>query len=190
MNPTKAKTSHAKNRWQKKYEKEVVPELKKIFGYKNNLMVPHLEKIVANIGINQANKDAQFMENATESLRRITGQTPVKTAAKKSISGLKVRAGMIVGLKVTLRGSRMYDFFDKLVNVSLPRVRDFRGIPQTSLDGKGNLSIGFREHIVFPEIRSDEVERIHGLEVVITTTAKSNEEGKTLLQLLGMPFKQ
>lgn len=179
-----------KNRLQEKYKKEIIPELKKNFGYKNIIIAPRLEKIIVNIGLNQANKDANFSENVEASLRRITGQAPVKTLAKKSISGLKVRAGMVVGMKITLRGKRMYDFFDKLVNVTLPRVRDFRGISESCLDGKGNLSIGFKEHIVFPEISSDEIERIHGLEVVINTTAETNKEGKTLLMLLGMPFRK
>jgi large subunit ribosomal protein L5 len=180
-----------RNQLQEKYKKEVVPELKKLFGYKNIFVIPRFEKIVVNVGINQAQaKEAQFIENIESSLKRITGQKPIKTLAKKSISTLKVRSGMIVGMKVTLRGKLMYDFFNKLVNVALPRVRDFRGIPLSSLDGQGNLSIGFREHIAFPEIRSDEVEKIHGLEVVISTTAKSDKEAKELLSLLGLPLRQ
>jgi len=169
----------------------VVAEMKKEFGYKNLMQVPRITKIVIHVGTGYKSlQDAKFLETSEETLRRITGQQPVKTLAKKSISNFKVREGMVVGLKVTLRGKRMVDFFQKLIKVALPRVRDFRGISKKVVDKTGNVSIGFKEHLVFPEIKSDEVERIHGLEVIIDTTAKTQKEGVALLTALGFPFKQ
>ena len=172
-----------------KYQKEIIPAMIKKFNYKNPLAAPKLEKAVLNVGVGQALKDEKYIEAVENNLKRITGQKPVKTRAKKAISSFKIRQGQIVGLKVTLRSRRMYDFVDKLINIALPRVRDFRGISAKSLDGKGNLAIGFKEHLVFPEINPDEVERIHGLEIAINTTAKNNEEARELFKLMGMPFK-
>lgn len=172
-----------------KYKKEIIPEMKKIFGYKNDLAVPSLEKIVVNVGVGKNLKEPNFIEAVEKTLIRITGQRPVKTKARKSISGFKIREGLVIGLVVTLRGQRMYDFTQKLINVTLPRVRDFRGLPEKSIDGRGNLSIGFKEYICFPEIRPDEVEKLHGLEVSIATTAKSHKEGLGLFKLLGFPFR-
>lgn len=172
------------------YNREIVPKLKQEFGYKNNLAVPRLVKVVINVGLSQNSKDAKLQEVAIKTLTRITGQKPVTTKARKSISNFKIRQGMVVGAMVTLRGKRMYDFLGKLVNVALPRVRDFRGLTAKSVDAKGNLAIGFREHMVFPEIRSDELENIHGLEIAIVTTATSQKEGKRLFELLGFPFNE
>lgn len=172
------------------YKKTVVPALMKEFGYSNIHQVPHLAKVVLNVGIPAGNKDAKLVETATEVLTRITGQAPVKTLAKKSISNFKIRQGMVVGLMVTVRGPRMHDLVEKLIHITLPRVRDFRGLSTKGLDGRGNLSLGFKEFIAFPEIRPDEVERLHGLELAIVTTAKTREEGFALLKLLGFPFKE
>ncbi len=171
-----------------KYLKEVAPMLAKEFGYQNMLAVPKILKATVNVGLGKALSDPKLIEVATSTLSRITGQKPIVRRAKKSISNFKIRQGMIIGLQVTLRGNRMYEFLDKLFNISLPRVRDFRGIKASSLDQQGNLTIGFKEHIVFPEIKSDEVESLHGLEVSITTTAKNNKIGRRLFELLGVPF--
>lgn len=172
-----------------KYKKEVIPEMKKIFGYKNNLQVPQIKKVVINIGIGKNIKEPNIVENAQDTLMRISGQKPIKTKAKQSISSFKTRKGMVIGVAVSLRGKRMYDFLEKLINIALPRVRDFRGLSPESLDGKGNLSIGFKEYISFPEIKPDEIEKSFGLEVSIATTAKNNKEGLELFKLLGFPFK-
>ncbi len=173
-----------------KYKKEIIPAMIKSGDYKNPMAVPKMEKAVINVGLSKALNDSKYFEVIEDTLLRIGGQRPVKTKAKKSISSFKVREGMIVGMKITLRGSRMYDFVEKLINVTLPRVRDFRGLPARSVDKSGNLNIGFKEHISFPEIRPDEVEKIHGLEVNITTTAKTHEEGLKLFKLLGLPFRE
>ena len=170
------------------YRQQVVPALLQEFGLKNALAAPKLMKVVINIGLNQAARDGKLMDVAVKTLERITGQKPVQTKAKKSISNFKIRQGMVVGAVVTLRGTRMYDFVDKLLRVALPRVRDFRGLSAKSVDAQGNLSIGFKEHLIFPEIRSDEVEAIHGLEVAITTNAGNREHGRKLLELMGFPF--
>ncbi|MFA7286768.1 MAG: 50S ribosomal protein L5 [Patescibacteria group bacterium] len=159
------------------------------FGYTNIHQVPRVMKIVVHIGVGQGHSDAKILETAEQTLRRITGQQPVKSKAKKSISNFKIREGMVIGLKVTLRGERMRDFLKKLVTVALPRVRDFRGLPKRIVDKTGNATIGFKEHLVFPEIHPDEVERIHGLEVTIDTTANTREEGVALLTALGFPFQ-
>ena len=172
-----------------KYIKQVIPALKEKFGYKNDLAVPKLEKVIVNVGIGHSLKDPKFKETVENTLKRITGQKPVERKAKKAISGFKIRKDQIVGMMVTLRGRRMYDFVDKLINIALPRTRDFRGLNPKSLDRKGNFTIGLREHLAFPEIKADEVEKIHGLEVVIATTAKDDERGLELLKLLGFPFK-
>ncbi len=175
----------------KKYYKEkVVKQLMTDFSYKNPMQVPALKQVVLNIGIGANTKDANFLEAVESNFQRITGQKPVRTLAKKSISNFKVREGMVVGMKVTLRGTRMWDFVEKLVKVTLPRVKDFRGIDPKSFDRQGNYNLGFKEHLAFPEIRPDEIEKIHGLEVCIGTTAKSQKEGLALLELLGFPFKK
>lgn len=173
-----------------KYEKEITAKMMALFGYKNKLAVPRLLKVIVNVGLNagQAN-DEKYKESIKSTLIRITGQNPVFTKAKKSISAFKVREGMTVGLKATLRGRRMYDFVDKLINITLARVRDFRGLDKKSLGDSRSLTIGFREHVVFPEIKSDEVERIHGLEVTIVTSAKNTKEADALFSLMGFPFK-
>jgi len=172
------------------YKKEAVPKLQKDFGYTNPHAVPTVKSIVINIGLGAGLKDAKFLETTEQTLRRITGQRSVKTKARKSISGFKIRGGMVVGQKVTLRGTRMWDFLEKLIKVTCPRVRDFQGLSPTSFDGRGNYSIGFKEHIAFPEIRSDEIESIHGLQVTISTSAKTNKEAEALLRYLGLPLKQ
>ncbi len=177
-------------RLKEKYIKEIIPQMKEKFGYKNDLAVPKLEKVTLNVGIPSAKRDEKFLELVENTLTRISGQKPVFTKAKKAISAFKIRQGNIVGAKVTLRGERMYDFVDKLVNIALPRVRDFRGIKKTAVDKQGNLNIGFKEHIAFPEIDPNEVEVIHGLEVAVTTTAKDYEQGFELLKLLGFPFQK
>lgn len=172
------------------YKTEVVPKLKQAFGYKNIHAVPTVRSITLNVGLGPGLKDARFLETAEKTLTRISGQRPVKTKARKSISTFKIREGMVVGLKVTLRGKRMWDFLEKLFRVSLPRVRDFRGLSPKAFDGRGNYSIGFKEHIAFPEIHSDELEVLHGLQVTISTSADSNEEAKALLTHLGLPLKK
>lgn len=171
-----------------KYQKTVVPSLKAQFGYKNDLAAPKILKVIVAVGIGKSKDDPKFAEGAEGTLLRITGQKPLTTLAHKSISAFKVREGMKVGLKVTLRGKRMWDFLSKLVTITLPRVRDFRGLSDKGFDRQGNFNIGFKEHLVFPEIKSDEVEKLHGLEVAIATSAKNKEEGLALLKQLGFPF--
>jgi len=178
------------SRLQKKYKKEVVPALEKQFGYKNIMSVPKILKVTINVGINSRNTDSGLLDNVENNLSRITGQKPVRTKSRAAISAFKVKENMVVGVVVTLRGRKMFDFLDKLINVSLPRIRDFRGVSAKNIDAQGNLSIGFKEHIVFPEIRSDEVERIHGLQVNITTNARSREAGEELFRLLGFPMQK
>lgn len=173
-----------------KYKEEIIPKMAEEFGYKNNLAIPRLEKIVVSVGLSKGLKDSKFLEIPEETLRKITGQVPVKTLAKKSISNFKIRKGMSVGMMVTLRGNMMYDFFDKLINVTLPRVRDFRGISKKIADKNGNISIGFKESISFPEIKSEEIEKNHGLQVTIKTTAKDKEGGLALLNFFGFPFQK
>lgn len=177
------------NAFQKQYKDKIIPALQEKLGYTNKLAVPNLEKVVLNVGIGAGLKDKEFIKNVKETLRRISGQEPVENLARKSISNFKIREGMVVGIKVTLRGERMWDFIEKLVKVTLPRVRDFRGISKTKFDREGNYSLGLKEYISFPEIKQDEVERIHGLQVVITTTSESKEAGEALLTELGFPFK-
>lgn len=173
-----------------KYMKEVVPVFQKEFGFSNVFQVPKIEKVVLNVGLGSALKDEKFQDSIEESLKRISGQKPLKTVAKKSISNFKIRKGQIIGMKVTLRAKRMYDFLDKLVHITMPRIRDFRGIPVQSVDENGNLNIGFKEHVAFPEIRADEIERIHGLEVSIITSAKDHDKGVFLFKNLGFPFSK
>jgi len=171
------------------YHKEVVPELNKTFEYKNVMQVPKLEKIVLNMGLGEAIHNIKLLDSALEELKIISGQRPVVTRAKKSIAAFKLRAGMPIGCMVTLHRKRMYDFYYKLVNIALPRVRDFRGLSGKALDDHGNYSLGIKEHIIFPEIDYDKIDKIKGLNVSVVTTAKTDEEGKELLRLLGMPFR-
>jgi large subunit ribosomal protein L5 len=171
------------------YEQEVVPNLVERFDYKNRMEVPKLDRIVLNMGLGEAIHNIKLMDSAVEELRLIAGQQPVVTRAKKSIAAFKLRAGMPIGCRVTLRRTRMYDFFNKLVNIALPRVRDFRGISGKAFDGRGNYSLGIREHIIFPEVDYDKIDKIKGMNVTIVTTANTDEEGKALLKLLGMPFR-
>lgn len=171
------------------YKKEVASALMSQFHYKNVHEAPRMLKVIVSIGLNSQNKDPKIAETATETVRRITGQMPVKTRAKKSIAGFKVRQGMVVGLKTTLRGERMYDFVERLIRITLPRLRDFRGLSDKLVDRQGNVAIGFRDVISFPELQADAMERTHGLEVVIATSAKNREEGIALLKLLGFPFR-
>lgn len=172
------------------YKKDVIPAMVAKFGYKNPAAVPKLKKVTINVGLSHGIKEPKFIDIAQETVRAITGQQPQKTLAKKSISNFKIRKGMTVGMAVTLRGARMYDFMEKLIRVTFPRVRDFRGVSPSSFDGRGNYTVGFRENIAFPEIRPDEVERLHGLEVTIVTGASSREEGFELLRALGFPFRE
>jgi large subunit ribosomal protein L5 len=171
------------------YLKEAVPKLTETFKYKNVMEVPRLEKIVLNMGLGEAIHNIKLLDSASEELQVIAGQHPVITRAKKSIAAFKLREGMPIGCMVTLRRLRMYDFFYKLVNIALPRVRDFRGISGKAFDGRGNYSLGIKEHIIFPEIDYDKIDRIKGLNVSIVTSAQTDEEGKELLRLLGMPFR-
>ena len=171
-----------------KYMKEVVPAMMERLGYNNLMQVPHLEKVVLNIGLGEAITNAKALESGEADLAAISGQHPVITRSKRSISAFRLRVGMAIGVKVTLRGKRMWDFFEKLVTITLPRVREFQGVSRSAFDGRGNYTLGFKEQIVFPEIEFDKVDKIRGLEVVIVTTAKTDEEGRTLLELLGMPF--
>ena len=173
-----------------KYRKEIVPKLMELDGYRNVMEVPRLDKVVLNIGLGEAIQNAKALEAAESDLSTIAGQHPVTTKAKKSIAAFRLRTGMPIGLKVTLRKRRMYDFVDKLVNIVLPRIREFQGVPRNSFDGRGNYTLGFKEQTVFPEIDYDKIDRVRGLEVSIITTAKTDEEGRHLLELLGMPFSR
>jgi large subunit ribosomal protein L5 len=176
-------------RVQEQYKERAAPVLQREFEYKNPMEVPHLDKIVLNIGVGKESRDnAKVLDSASGDLATITGQKPVITRAKKSIANFRVREGMPVGVMVTLRGQRMYEFFDRLVNAALPRIRDFRGLSPKAFDGRGNYSLGVREQLIFPEIDYDKVERIRGMQINIITTARNDEQGKRLLELLGMPF--
>lgn len=178
----------AKTRLQEKYLSEVVKGLTDKFKYKNVMEVPKLEKVVINMGVGEAVSNPKALENAVSDLTLISGQKPIITKAKKSIANFKVRAGMNLGVKVTLRGDRMYYFLDKLMNLALPRVRDFRGVSAKAFDGRGNYALGLKEQLIFPEIEYDKVDKVRGMDVIIVTTAKTDEEGRELLRLLGMPF--
>jgi large subunit ribosomal protein L5 len=171
------------------YEKEAVPKLIKAFDYKNVMQIPRLEKVVLNMGLGEAIQNIKLLDAAVEELKIIAGQKPVITRAKKSIAAFKLREGMPIGCMVTLRRKKMYDFFYKLVNIALPRVRDFRGISAKAFDGRGNYSLGIKEHMIFPEIDFDKIDRIKGLNISVVTSAKTDEEGKELLRILGMPFR-
>ena len=173
-----------------KYNEEVVPQLKEKFGYTNVMQIPKLEKIVLNMGLGSDKDNPKGIESALEEMALIAGQKPIITKAKKSVANFKVREGQNVGAKVTLRGDRMYYFADKLMNIVLPRVRDFRGIPDTSFDVRGNYAMGVKEQLIFPEISYDDVDKIRGMDIVFVTTAKTDEEARALLQFLGMPFMQ
>ena len=176
------------SRLEERYKKEILPSLLELYGYKNVMQVPRLDKVVLNIGMGEATQDAKALEAAERDLVAISGQHPVTTRAKKSIAFFKLRTGMPIGLKTTLRGKRMYDFFDKLVNAVLPRMREFQGVSINSFDGRGNYTLGLKEQTIFPEIDYDKIDKARGLEVSFITTAKTNEEGKHLLESLGMPF--
>ncbi|HZJ90594.1 MAG TPA: 50S ribosomal protein L5 [Oscillospiraceae bacterium] len=178
------------NRVQERYNEEIIPALMKNFDYSSVMQVPKLSKIVLNMGVGDAKEDSKAIDNAIEDLTTIAGQKAIVTHAKKSIANFKLRAGMPIGAKVTLRGDRMYYFFDKLISVALPRVRDFRGINPNSFDGHGNFTLGAREQLIFPEIDYDSIDKIRGLDIVIVTTAETDEEGKALLEALGMPFRK
>ena len=177
-------------RLKEQYQNEFVDALIKKFGYKNVMQVPKLDKIVINMGVGEAKENAKVLDSAVRDLEIISGQKAVTTKAKKSVANFKVREGQNVGAKVTLRGDRMYYFADKLMNIVLPRVRDFRGIPDTSFDGRGNYAMGVKEQLIFPEISYDDVDKIRGMDIVFVTTAKTDEEARALLQFLGMPFMQ
>ena len=172
-----------------KYEKEVIPQLMKRFGYKNIMQAPKLKRIVINMGLGEAIQNIKVLDSAVEEIALITGQRPVITKARKSIAQFKLRKGMPIGCMVTLRRDRMYEFFNRLMNIALPRVRDFRGVSGKSFDGRGNYALGIREQLIFPEIDYDKVDKVKGMNIIIVTTAKTDEEGKELLRLLGMPFR-
>lgn len=172
------------------YKRDIVPALMKKFNYSSIMEVPKIEKIVVNMGVGDAKENPKFLDSAVEELMLITGQKPVITKAKKAIAGFKIRAGMAIGAKVTLRGERMYHFFDRLLHIALPRVRDFRGVSPKAFDGRGNYTLGIREQLIFPEINYDKVDRVRGMDVVIVTTAKTDEEGLELLRAFGLPFRK
>ena len=178
------------NRLQEKYENSVRAELANKFAYKSSMQIPKVEKIVINMGIGDAVANVKVLDDAVEELTLITGQKPVVTKARKSIANFKLREGMPIGCKVTLRGERMYQFLDKLVSVALPRVRDFHGINGDAFDGRGNYTLGVKEQLIFPEINFDKIKKVRGMDIVIVTTANTDEEGRTLLQLMGMPFRK
>jgi large subunit ribosomal protein L5 len=184
-----AAPQHRLSRLQERYQKDVVPALHSEFGYTNPMQVPGLHKIVINVGMGEAIQNAKAMDAAVRDLTVITGQRPVITKAKRSVASFKLREGMQIGTMVTLRGPRMWDFLDKLINIALPRLRDFQGISSEAFDGRGNYTLGLREQLVFPEIDYDKVDKIRGMEITIVTTARTDQEGRRLLALLGMPFK-
>ncbi len=178
------------SRLKEKYKNEVIPALMEKFSYSNVMEVPKLEKVTLNMGVGEAKDTPKSLEVAVEELSIITGQKPIITKARKSVANFKVREGMPIGCKVTLRGDRMYHFLDKLMNISLPRVRDFRGVSSTAFDGRGNYSMGVREQLIFPEIEYDKVDKVRGMDISITTTAETDEEAREFLKLMGMPFKR
>ncbi len=178
------------NRIKEMYQNEIVPAMTAKFGYKNVMQVPKLDKIVVNMGVGEAKENAKTLDAAVKDLETITGQKVVVTKAKKSVANFKIREGMPIGCKVTLRGERMYDFADRLINLALPRVRDFRGVSADAFDGRGNYALGIREQLIFPEIEYDKVEKVRGMEVIFVTTAETDEEARELLRLFGMPFKK
>lgn len=173
-----------------RYKQEVVPALKKQFGYTNDLQVPKVEKVVVNMGVGEATANVKAIEGGVKDLVTVTGQKPVVNRARKSIATFKVRQGQAVGVSVTLRGARMYDFLSKLINIALPRIRDFRGVSPKSFDGRGNFSLGVKEQLIFPEINYEQVDMVRGMDIAIVTTARTDQEGRALLTELGMPFKK
>lgn len=177
------------SRLKDKYKSDVVPAMMQKFGYENIMQAPKLEKVIVNMGLGEAIQNSKIIDAAVNDMMIITGQKPVTTKAKKSIAAFKLRAGMTVGAKVTLRGERMFDFVDKLFNIALPRVRDFRGVSPKSFDGRGNFSMGVREQLMFPEVDYDKIDKIRGMDIIFVTTAKTDEEARELLRLMGMPFK-
>ena len=177
------------DRLQEKYQKEVVPALTEKFGYKNVMQLPKIEKVIINMGVGEAVGNPKALDAAVSDLTIISGQKPLLTRAKKSLAAWKLREGMPIGCKVTLRGVRMYQFLDKFMNVALPRVRDFRGVSDKAFDGRGNYAVGLKEQLIFPEIEYDKIDKIRGMNIVIVTTAKTDEEARELLKLMGMPFK-
>ncbi|MDO4764621.1 MAG: 50S ribosomal protein L5 [Eubacteriales bacterium] len=178
------------SRFKVKYQEQIVSELMKKFNYKSVMQAPKIEKIVINMGVSDARDNAKALENAAAELGLITGQKPLITKAKKSIAAFKLREGMNIGCKVTLRGEKMYEFLDRLISIALPRVRDFRGVNPDSFDGRGNYALGIKEQIIFPEIQYDKVDKVRGMDVIIVTTAQSDEEGRELLAQFGMPFRK
>ncbi len=178
------------NNMQERYQKEIAPALFKTFGFKNVMQIPHIEKVVVNIGLGEALDNPKALESAVADLTQITGQKPVLTKARKDISNFKLRAGRLIGTKVTLRGERMWSFLDRLLNIALPRVRDFRGVPTNAFDGRGNYTLGLKDQLVFPEIEYDKIDKLRGMEITIVTSAKTDEQARALLQLLGMPFSK
>lgn len=186
---SKAPAAATRTRLRAEYEDRIHSELMKKLGLKNPFAVPRLEKIVVNMGVGKANENKKLLEGAVQDMARITGQAPVITRAKKSVASFKIREGMPVGCKVTLRGRRMYEFLDRLINIALPRVRDFEGVSAKSFDGRGNYSLGIKEQLVFPEVEYDKTDTVRGLDVIISTTAQDNEGGHALLKAFGMPFK-
>lgn len=178
------------NRMHERYKTEVAPALLKSFGFKNTMQVPRIEKVVVNIGLGEALDNPKALESATSDLAAITGQKPVQTKARKSIANFKLREGRLIGAKVTLRGERMWAFLDRLMNVALPRVRDFRGVSANAFDGRGNYTLGLKDQLVFPEIEYDKIDKLRGMEVTIVTSAGTDEHARALLQLLGMPFSR
>ncbi|MBQ2454305.1 MAG: 50S ribosomal protein L5 [Lachnospiraceae bacterium] len=178
------------SRYKEQYNKEIRDAMQKKFGYKNVMEIPKIEKIVVNMGVGEAKDNAKLLDSAVTDLEKITGQHVVTTKAKKAVANFKIREGMAIGCKVTLRGDKMYDFLDRLVNLALPRVRDFRGVPASSFDGRGNYALGIKEQIIFPEIEYDKIDKIRGMDVIIVTTAKTDEEARELLRLFNMPFEK
>ena len=178
------------SRLKEQYQNEIVDALTKKFGYKNIMEVPKLEKVVINMGVGEAKDNAKLLDSAVADLEKITGQKAVICKAKKSVANFKLREGQAIGCKVTLRGEKMYEFLDRLVNLALPRVRDFRGVSADSFDGRGNYALGIKEQIIFPEIEYDKIDKVRGMDVIITTTAKTDEEARELLRLFNMPFKK
>ena len=177
-------------RLKEQYQNEMVDALMKKFGYKNVMQVPKLDKIVINMGVGEARDNAKVLDGAVKDLTIIAGQKPIVTKAKKSVAAFKLREGMNIGCKVTLRGDRMYEFVDRLINIALPRVRDFRGVKSTSFDGRGNYTMGIKEQLIFPEIEYDKVDKIRGMDIIFVTTANTDEEGRELLRLFGMPYEK
>ncbi|MCJ7796063.1 MAG: 50S ribosomal protein L5 [Thermoleophilia bacterium] len=177
-------------RLQERYQKEIVPALIEEFGYKNIMQVPRVTKLTLNMGVGEASQDAKALEEASKQLGQITGQKPQVRRARKSIANFKLRTGMPVGLRVTLRGDRMWEMLDRLLSIALPRIRDFRGIPASGFDGRGNFNLGLREQTIFPEIDYDKIDRVRGLDIAITTSAETDDEGRVLLKKLGMPFRE